>query len=200
MVREGEEMVEHSVIGIFGCGAIGSQLALHIAREDRCLLLLDDDRISGNNVGNGTSSFSLHHVDVYKAIVLSEIVYHRARCIAEPVTKTLTERNVARWTRGLSLAVDAFDNARARNLLHNIDTPVLHVGVSEQRTGAIVWDRHWQPMPITFERGQAHICTNEIGAPILRLTSALAANVIEHFLATEEQRDLWVTEDGRTYS
>lgn len=192
-------MAEHPIIGVFGVGAIGSQLALHIARESRQILLLDDDRVSGNNVGNGTSAFSLHHVGVYKVIVLSEMVYHRARCMAGPVIKTLTEQNVARWTRGLSLAIDAFDNARAHNLLHNIGIPVLHVGVSEQRTGAIVWDHHWQSIPVTFERGQAHICTNEIGAPILRLTATLAANVVEHWIATGEQRDIWLTEDGRTY-
>lgn len=182
-------------IAVCGCGALGSQIALYLARPDHTFLSIDDDRVEETNLG--TTVYSRHHLGCRKAVVLSELLYHKVGCIAEPSTRTLTRaRTILSWQP--DLVVDTFDNTEARRLTYKLWMPTVHVGVSATRVGAIVWDGRYQ-VPDGPPRGENPICTHELGRPILRLTAALAANVIEHYLSTDEQRDIWVTEDGRTY-
>lgn len=188
-------------IAVAGCGALGSQLALHLAHPDHTFLLLDDDRVEEDNLL--TTIYTRPHLGCQKAIVLAEMLYHKAGCVAEVHTRTLeTGAPIVRWKP--DLLIDTFDNFVARALTNHVyigrdRVPTLHVGVSATRVGAIVWDERYT-VPEGPPRGENPICTHELGRPILRLTAALAANVVEHWVATGEQRDVWVTEDGRTYA
>lgn len=181
---------------IVGAGALGSQIALHLAHPDHTMLVIDDDVVEDVNLT--TTTFSTPHLGCRKATVLSEMLYHKCGCVAEPMTRTLTQaRQILSWKP--ELTIDTLDNAEGRAITHGLWMPTLHVGVSTTRVGAIIWDGRYQ-VPEGPARGQAHICTWQVGRPILRLTAALAANVVEHWMGTEEQRDVWVTEDGRTYA
>jgi hypothetical protein len=181
-------------ICLAGCGAVGSQVAWHIAHPDHQFLLIDDDIVKNHNVTSGTSVYSLHHVGMRKVIALAELLWHRSACKCTPYDKTLTTGNtILRW--GAELVIDGFDNSEARGLTHRLGVPTAHVGISEARTGEVIWDEGYQVPPKMFERDdEAAPCTHVMGRQILRFTSAVAAGVIERFIATGEKVDLVVTQ------
>lgn len=190
-------------IAICGAGALGSMIALHLAAPDLQFFIVDDDRIGEENIA--TSAYFQHHIGCQKAIVLAEMIYRKSETAGIPFAKTLTRNNRKFLLTPAStnnLIVDAFDNVEARKLTCYqpiLNTSVVHVGVSEQRTGSIVWNE-WYRVPTGSPRGENPICTHDLGASILRLTAALAANVIDQFLWTGEKRNLMLTEDGRVFT
>ena len=180
-----------------GCGALGSQIALHIAIPASRFLLIDDDRIEDVNVITGTSAFLMHQVGGLKALVLAEMVYCKCGAQAKTDTRTLTPRR-QHILRGAGLVIDTFDNAEARRLTCGLSIPVVHVGVSAARTGAVIWDEHYTLREDEYGRGHNPICTHQMGRQILRFTAAVAAGVIEHFFSTGEKRSMIVTEGMKT--
>ena len=117
---------------VAGSGALGSWIGLLLARSDWEFTIIDDDRVGSENLS--TSAFSRHHVGAYKAVVLAEMMWHKAR--AQVVVDTLT-LSAADRVMGYDLVVDSFDNVEARGL--TIAAPcVVHVGVSADRTGAVI--------------------------------------------------------------
>jgi len=181
------------MILLAGCGALGSQIALHLATPDRRFLLIDDDHVEEHNVG--TSAYSLHHVGAMKAVVLAEMLWRKCEAQCHVRTKTLGDRydlfSIATAmskddVNGL-LIVDTFDNIEARSATCNFGAPTLHVGVSEQRTGAVTWDEDYTLPESQFARGENPICTHHLGRRILRFTAAVAAEAAERFLETGER-------------
>ena len=183
------------MIIIAGCGALGSQIALHIATPDRQFLLIDDDRVEEHNIG--TSIYSLHHVGALKAVVLAELLYRKCETRSRVVTRTIDKPLDASgfWAENIALVVDTFDNVEARALTCGLEhvaaaysrVPTLHVGVSEQRTGAVVWDEDYILPESEYGRGENPVCTHHLGRRILQFTVAVATEAIEHFLETNEQ-------------
>lgn len=173
---------------IAGCGALGSQIAMHIALPGRQFVLLDDDRIEDDNIL--TSAFLTQHVGALKVHVLAEMMYRKAGVAAEVQDTTLTEPpKVDR----LDLVVDTFDNTASRLLLCDLSVPTLHVGVSEARTGAVLWDAdfpRWEP---EYVRGRNPVCTHELGRHILRLTAVVAASIIDDYLARGKRRSVIIS-------
>jgi hypothetical protein len=179
-------------ICLAGNGAIGSQLALAICMPELEFVLVDDDVVEDVNVDTGTSAYYKQHVGSKKAVVLAEMVYRKCGSVAIPHPQTLTEKNL-RVIMDCELIVDSFDNTDAHALLHGLAVPTVHVGVSEDRTGAIQWDEVYQ-VPTGVERGKGTICTHQLGRQILRFTANVAAGIIEHYLATGRRVNLLTTE------
>lgn len=178
------------IIYLCGCGALGSQIAMAIAQPGLEFVMFDDDRVGEENIG--TSAFYPHHVGTMKAISLAEMVYLKSRTRARPIIKTL-ERIQPLW--GADLIIDTFDNVQSRMYTCGMDT--VHVGVSEDRTGAVIWDEVYTLPPREFERGHNPVCTHQLGRGILRYAAAVAAGVIERFMDTGEKRSLVILENLR---
>ena len=180
---------------VCGCGALGSQIALHIALQNDHFYLIDDDRVGLENVGNGTSLYHSSHVDKYKAVVLAEMLYRRAWAYATPDTTTfdaarrrIIEEAHKNILNDRLLVIDAFDNAEARRETMNLAVPTLHVGVSANGTGAVLWGEQYILQPNAPARGQRQVCTHALGRQILRFTAAVAAGIIDHFRDTGDWR------------
>lgn len=185
-------MTDTPHILICGCGALGSQIALHLARPERTFTLIDDDRVEEANLL--TTVYQARQVGVYKVDALADLLWRKCRAHASASRRTLDRPPSGAY----DLVVDTFDNPQARALTVGLPCPTVHVGVSEARTGALAWDARYV-LPTGARRGENPVCTHALGAPILRLTAALAANTIEDFLATGRERDWVVTEAGRIY-
>ena len=179
-------------ICLCGCGAVGSWLALFLSDPEYTFILIDDDRIGDENID--TSAYYVHQTGTMKAITLAEMLYRKNRCIAEPVVQTL--RTSARIRRATAdLVLDTFDNVAARTLTCGLSIPTLHAGVSEARTGEVMWDADYVlPEPSGYERGENPVCTHVLGRRILRTTAAIAASAVEIWLTTGEQHNFILTE------
>lgn len=211
-------MAGQRTVAIAGCGALGSQIAWHIADPELSFILIDDDRVAEENVVTGTSIYSMNHIGAFKAVVLGELLYRRCGAESEVVTRRMTMANRYTMIGGADLIVCSFDNTESRALLVGLpaffdgprgnwfelsDLPtqavgranrptVLQVGVSARRTGAIIWDEAYV-LPAEEEAGDP-VCTNLLGRKILRFTSAVASGIVEEFLETGNKRSVLVTE------
>ena len=179
------------MIAIIGIGAIGSWLALYLARPEWELLLWDDDRVEQENLA--TSAFLEHHVGAFKSIVASELAAGKG-CRARFITDTLTNTN---WLKmhpeNLDLVIDCLDNAPSRRVLHRRPVPTIHVGVSDAGSGAVIWDENYQVPEDGYERGENPTCTHALNKAVLRMVATTAASVVEDFMDSGIRRDQLVT-------
>lgn len=176
-------------VGIIGCGAIGSRLALELANPDRVLCLYDHDKVADDNIG--TSAYSRYDIGKQKAWALAAMVATR-KGQAEALHQDILRKPI-RDTQGFNLIVDCLDNAKARNYLddlaHGYD--IVHVGVAEG-VGEVMWGRQ----SYHADAG-VHVCTHMLGRNIICLTASVAALAIERFLLDAYQKNYMVNSNGK---
>ena len=179
-----------------GCGALGSQVALHLARPELEFVLVDDERVEEMNIA--TSAYGQQHVGMLKVNALATMLWQKCRCRAEAHDRTLVSTSSC-WAYSINadLIIDAFDNTEARAItsaLGKFKFPIVHAGVSQDRTGEILWNKDYKLPTVRVPRGNNPICTHELGAPILRFTAALCANVVEDWMETGNERSVIITQ------
>ena len=162
---------------------------MHLAHPDREFIIIDDDRVGEENLL--TTVYSRQHVGAMKAVVLAELLWRKCRCQSRTITDALETRRqmdtIVRdgWPNNSRVLIDTFDNPEARSLTCGwMEIAAVHVGVSENRTGSVVWDPYYKE-PSGPPRGENPICTHELGRPILRFTAVVAAQAVEEFLAAD---------------
>lgn len=174
---------------VCGSGALGSHIVRHLAKKGLTFYLLDDDTVEEQNIF--VSTYTEQHIAMQKAEALAEIAEERG-ANAIPVVKTLENKAQIKDLE-VDLVIDCFDNVEARAITCGLDVPTLHVGVGTEGNGIIFWDEAYQ-LPEGGKRGENTVCTNALGARIIRRASLRAAEVIEHYIATYEQEYDVVTE------
>lgn len=169
-----------------GCGALGSQIAMSIHLQDKIekVVFVDDDKVGPENIG--TSYYYLSHVGQHKARVLSSLFYQKWRVEVVSVTRTIEAEN-DKPKYGNHLVIDTFDNPRSRIVSIGSADHVLHAMVGHNQQGSVLWGEDYPLPEITYERGESGICTNALGATIIRLTAAYAASSIDEFLRNERK-------------
>lgn len=172
-------------IAIVGCGSLGSQIAQLLAKENVRLYLIDDDKVEPNNIY--VSVYSNSQIAQSKAFALAKIAEDRG---AEVVPMNATLSSVKQLTNlDVDLVVDCLDNLEARNITGQTGMTTLHVGVGKEENGVVLWDDAYPMKPATYRRGEEPnpVCTNALGAKILRRTALRAAEVIEHWAQTGQK-------------
>jgi hypothetical protein len=172
------------VIYICGCGAIGSQLAIHLKSPDLFLVLIDDDIVEQNNIG--TSAFTDDYIGYPKAWALAEMVWRENGVQARPMAITLESHE---QLFNADLVVDCFDNTEARALTCGLNT--LHAGVGEDLTGSAVWDYRYN-LPSFVPRGENPVCTHQLGNDILSFTADMAWAAVTHYIEKGERRNAFI--------
>ena len=181
------------MILIAGIGAIGSYLTLFLARPEYELLLWDDDRVEEENIA--TSAFMEHHVGGYKAIIASEMAAGKG-CAAQYRTSTLEYLGELSDSEldSIQLLVDCFDNAPSRRKLTGfMAIPTIHIGVSEENSGSVIWDDCYQLPEDGYERGFNPVCTHDLNRRVLRMVADAAAGVVEDFIESGIKRNVSLT-------
>lgn len=174
---------------IFGCGALGSQMAFHLAREGRSFVFVDDDVVEAGNIQSATTMYATYQVGARKAVALAEMIYRLRRCDVRAEAKTVDARNVAKLAEGCNVIVDAFDNTAARRLVNGLGGNVLHAGVGDTISGYVAWGTNYPLPSVDRPRGQNPVCTRDLGARILRMTAVVAADTVDEFIASGERRE-----------
>ena len=162
------------MIILCGCGAVGSRLAMEMCNLNQEWILIDDDTVNPENIG--TSAYYHQHIGQVKAIALAELMWRKGRVVTKPIIRELT-----RPVRYEGLVLDCFDNPKAR-ILTISKQPTLHLGVDEGEVGSVIWDIHWAPPELDFERGNNLVCTHHLGDLIIRSTVAMGVYSIRQFL------------------
>ena len=138
---------------IFGCGAIGSNLALELARK--CfststyldIVLLDYDIVEKRNLA--AQAFLPKHIGLPKVDAIEDLIKGFSDISVSKLNLKLTEENLTEVINFVNLSdessilIDCFDNLDARNLTWKLgqvlDIPVIHAGMSEKGSGYVSW-------------------------------------------------------------
>ena len=184
-------------IAICGCGAIGGNAAVFLAKMGlKNITLIDDSAVEEWNLG--TQPYHVQDLGAKKAIVLANDLYRIAEtCKAVPVTKRLTEKNASKLLKDAAVALDSFDNHASRAIVQKtcveLRVPCLHAGMSSEGTGDLHWEEGYEVPQDTLLEDP---CAYPLGLALVNLTSALAAELIVRFLLTGEKRNYLVLRDA----
>ncbi len=176
-----------------GVGAIGSHAAWLCRNLDAKLVFVDFDRVESKNLASQVyvkPSIGRNKADALKLQLLN---FHGVQ--AEAFGVRLGPDNVKTLLAGSDLVVDAFDNAKSREVLsahaREAALALVHAGVSGDGTFGIVrWDERFTA-DAEDHAGQA-TCEGGAHLPLLGVLAATLARVVQEHLATGERQDAFV--------
>jgi len=180
-------------IAVVGVGAVGSMFANSIAHvHNVSLFFLDDDVVERANIG--MSAFTPETIGMNKADAMSWMLdeYFNIRSTAIP--GTVESSNVLEEL-GVDLVIDSLDNVDSRRLTRGLSIPTIHLGVSVERIGEVVWDEHYSLPEEAPARGEEGICTRAAGRPIIRGVAIFGVRIAEQFIDDGTRRTIIVKED-----
>lgn len=180
------------MITVCGAGTVGANLLENLARAGQGpLRVVDSDKVEARNLRN--QPYNSLQIGQSKPAALSELLYYAAGAQLETVEKTLREDNASSLLRGSTLVVDGFDNAAARRAVQNacrkLGLPCLHVGLSRDDYGEVVWDEQYQVPP---DQDGLPAC-QEVDRNLAMLVVAVATEAVKAFLKSGERRSYAVT-------
>ena len=184
--KTGFERLEQASIRIVGCGAVGSNLAVILARMGiRKMFLIDRDIIREENFG--TQVWGPNDIGHNKATVLSSILTLAISPIieAEASIKDIVKYR-GKFKPDVTLTVDCLDNREAReNTIKRWGGGgLLHCGMGEGFF-EVTWDEHYIiPVP----KGP-DVCDYPMSVTLSTLTAATAAEIIAQYLCTGIRRN-----------
>lgn len=143
-------------VAVFGLGAIGANLAKHLILADERLELIaiDSDKVEARNLF--TQPYSRTHLGQPKTDAFLAMIYEVLGDFPERLV-TLNRRVDDKFagTREATLLIDAFDNFKSRDLVHELAkrsrVPVVHLGFSPDFIATILWNDKYVPNQSSVE-------------------------------------------------
>lgn len=178
---------------ILGCGAIGANLAISLARRGFCKFwLADSDRIEEHNIS--TQPWNEFDIGKMKVHVLGATLGSIARAEANTYSKRIAlEKQVASWVPEDAVIVDCFDNHEARAIAQSVSRswPVLHVGMSREGTAEVTWAEGYTVPP---DIPLADPCNYPLSRTLIELSVVAAAEAIIRFLLSGTKTDYYIND------
>jgi len=180
-------------IGILGLGALGSNLVPLLVRNGfKSILGIDCDRIDRHNPAN--QFYTLMDVGRKKTAVLKNRIYRELGVDIDVCDREIEHVN-AKIFESCDLLVDTFDNWPARTvacaIAHEINKPLVHVGMSISGFSEIKWDEHYKIPEI--EEEQEDVCEYPLSCNLVYLTTAMTAEIVCAFVDSNAKNNLSFT-------
>ena len=180
-------------IAIFGCGALGSNLAYILvgAHPDWGYYLFDYDKVETRNIPN--QWFRPSQIGLYKSEALQLNLYDQYGIITQAQKLKIDTKPALDQ---FDLCLDCFDNAESRAL---ISCPhAIHIAYSAERTFEVVWDKEFKPEKAqdgfdicTWRGAKAFIClVASLGA--IAVNQWVLNNIRINFLGNERTIKSWI--------
>ena len=177
-------------ITICGAGALGSNLAMSLARAGfHNLKIIDRDRVEERNLS--TQIFEFDDVGGQKASLVAHAIFRAVRVEVDAVAKDLVLDNVGKLLRGSDLVVDCFDNSVSREIVADYckgyGIECLHVGLADGYA-EVIWNDDYR-VP---SASQDDICDYPLARNLVVLAVAVAAEtmVIHYRQGDKENRTI----------
>jgi hypothetical protein len=193
---------------ICGCGAIGSNLLVQLAKQfpNDKFYGIDYDVVEARNIK--TQAYFREHVGSYKVVALRSILarfaekidYHPLQRKLELTPKMTSIRELLPGTKDDKidsenyLIIDCFDNTASRKLLTKLDN-CLHIGFSPQYTAEIIWDKDYD-VPGDVDPAAADICSMDDAVSFIHFVVNFAVLNISKYIKEGKQENFIVT--GKT--
>ncbi len=182
-----------------GVGALGSNAVVACRNLEAQLVLVDFDRVESKNCLS--QAFVKASVGKNKADALKLQLSNFWGVKAESFGVRVDAHNVATLCGSADLVVDAFDNAKSRDVLSPWATspgkPLVHAAVSADGTfGLVRWNERFvadaEPSP------GAATCEGGEHLPLIALVASTLARTVQDFIATGARRDSMIALSGVT--
>jgi len=187
-------------VAIFGCGALGSNLAYILAgaHPDWEYHLFDFDKVESRNIPN--QWFTVSQIGLYKTEALQINLYDQYRIVAKSHKTKIDKDSLTRVLSNneIDLILDCFDNFEGRSLLTQLNIPTLHLAYSAQKTFEVVWDEDFKPQKAqdefdicTWRGAKTFIClVASLGG--LAINQWVLSNTKINFLGNERTIKSWI--------
>src|SRR5688500_115247 len=168
-------------VTLCGAGAVGSNLADNLCRQGLAnLRVIDHDRVEEHNVS--TQLYGESEVGTWKVEALRNRLFRAAGVEVEAVRKELAAENVKQLLKESALVIDAFDNARSRQLVQDhcraAGAPCLHVGLHADYC-EVVWDEQYRvPRDVAGD-----VCDYPLARNLVLLSVVIASEAVISFAA-----------------
>jgi molybdopterin/thiamine biosynthesis adenylyltransferase len=189
--REAMEKIASTPLHICGAGALGSNVAVNLARLGwRGLTVIDKDRIEEHNVG--TQVYSIEDVGAKKADMLRNMIYRETGEEIVVHADEMTSSNIGKQLRNARLVLDTFDNSASRAMLkeycasHAIEC--LHAGVNDGY-GEIIWNERYL---VPNDEGM-DVCDYPLSRNLILLVVSVASEVLVRFAVDATKEDYSIT-------
>ncbi|RTL46205.1 MAG: ThiF family adenylyltransferase [Candidatus Melainabacteria bacterium] len=178
-------------IVICGAGALGSNLAVNLARMGVAnLAVIDKDRVEMHNIG--TQVYGLDDVGGLKSDALRNLIHREVGDEIISISKELTAKNVTKLLRGFDLIVDAFDNSNSRRLVYEeaqrAGTACLHAGLNGSY-GQV----QWNDVYVVPGDANDHVCDYPLARNLIVMLVALTSEASVRYCLEGKKLNLSVT-------
>lgn len=183
--------IRETVTVLCGVGAIGSNLAVNLARQGfSSLRLIDRDRVEPHNLS--TQIWSEAEVGLFKAECLQNRLFDELGIESDAHTKELTTKNAPKLLRGASVLVDSFDNSESRRIVREYSlhsgTPCLHVGLNADY-GEVIWNEIYR-VP---SDGGSDVCNYPLARNLILMAVAVASESLIRYISVGSKESYTIT-------
>jgi sulfur carrier protein ThiS adenylyltransferase len=111
------EILAESCVGIAGCGGLGSNCAVALARSGvGKLVLVDDDRVELSNLNRQV--FTRRHVGMSKALALADVIREiRDEIVLTVYEDRITDNIVTELFASCQVLIEAFDTVESKSMI-----------------------------------------------------------------------------------
>jgi molybdopterin/thiamine biosynthesis adenylyltransferase len=180
---------------VCGAGAAGSNflLAMLCSHPALSYSVLDFDKVEARNIEPGTQPYSKVDLNRPKVQALQRIAQvQREKRINAIFQKLTATKELKPFATGSTLIIDAFDNAKSRNLLFlQRDYPVLHIGFSATMVGEAVWNESYSEMKESKADAEVDVCEMHLARPFIQALTGMAAITAADFIDSGKKNNLY---------
>ena len=184
---------------VYGAGAAGSNLLINLVciHPEISFVAVDFDKIELRNITPKTQPYSKSDINRPKVQALQKILLTTYEKKIEILNKEIRGKSDFAGLGENTLLVDAFDNAKSRNLFIGLPYPVVHVGFSVQLTGEIAWDTVWTKMTESKADAKIDVCELHLAKPFIQSLTGIAAIVISEFIRNNKKTNVYFDSELR---
>jgi len=169
-------------IVICGCGALGANLSIQLAKQGFInQVLVDMDRVEEDNLS--TQPWGRPLIGKLKTAALQTLLHRDLSVIVKDTFSRKLEResDAKKLFAKADLVVDVFDNWAARKLVFDTvnSTSCVHAGMSDDGFSEVKWNENYKIPQVEVK--QDDICDYPLAVNLVQTTVALLSEVIVKF-------------------
>lgn len=183
-----------ATIGIYGLGAIGSNILVQLAKQfpDTVFDGIDFDKVEDRNIR--TQAYFLEHVGLHKVDAMRVVL---SRYLRKPkYTPFRVKIDRPEKIGKHDLILDCFDNTESRSLFEGLKGNILHIGFSPLYTAECIWNERYS-VPNDVDPTRADICSMTDAVSFIHFVVNAVVLNISQFITNQKKNDFIVTGKSR---
>jgi len=182
---EALKLVAARRVHILGAGAIGSNLAVTLARQGfENMTVYDFDRVESHNIGN--QAYGLDDVGSIKTAALNTIIFASCGLEITQIPIKVTDKILRKHVSKTDLIVDCFDNSASRKLVFDLagelSLDCVHAGFNGPYA-----EIRWNEKYIVPSDAGEDVCEYPLARNLVTLLVSVLAEVIVRYVTRTEK-------------